>query len=45
LVEAKIDEALIVKKPFIGEELVVEVSATILNASPPSGGKILPLRR
>jgi signal transduction histidine kinase len=42
---AQIDEARIVKKPFVGEELATKVNAAILKASPRSGGKILPLRR
>jgi CheY-like chemotaxis protein len=42
---AEIDEARIVKKPFVGEELATKVNAAILKASPRSGGKILPLRR
>ena len=42
---AEIDEARIVKKPFVGEELATKVNAAILKASPRSGGKVLPLRR
>ena len=41
---AQIDEARIVKKPFVGEELATKVNAAILKA-PRSRGKVLPLRR
>jgi signal transduction histidine kinase len=41
---AQIDEARIVKKPFVGEELATKVNAAILKASR-SRGKVLPLRR
>ena len=41
---AEIDEARIVKKPFVGEELATKVNAVILKA-PRSRGKVLPLRR
>jgi signal transduction histidine kinase/CheY-like chemotaxis protein len=42
---AEIDEARIVKKPFVGEELVTKMNAALLKASPRTGGKVLPLRR
>jgi signal transduction histidine kinase len=42
---AEIDEARIVKKPFVGEELVNKVNAALLKSSPRTGGKVLPLRR
>jgi signal transduction histidine kinase/CheY-like chemotaxis protein len=42
---AEIDETRIVKKPFVGEELVTKVNAALLKASPRTGGKVLPLRR
>jgi CheY-like chemotaxis protein len=41
---AEIDEARIVKKPFVGEELATKVNGVILKA-PRSRGKVLPLRR
>ena len=41
---AEIDEARIVKKPFVGEELATKVNAAIFKASPRSAGKVLPLR-
>jgi signal transduction histidine kinase len=41
---AEIDEARIVKKPFVGEELATKVNVAILKA-PRSRGKVLPLRR
>jgi CheY-like chemotaxis protein len=41
---AEIDEARIVKKPFVGEELATKVNAAIFKAIPRSGGKVLPLR-
>ena len=41
---AEIDEARMVKKPFVGEELATKVNAAIFKASPRSAGKVLPLR-
>jgi CheY-like chemotaxis protein len=42
---AEIDEARIVKKPFVGDELASKVNAALLKASPRTAGKVLPLRR
>jgi CheY-like chemotaxis protein len=42
---AEIDEARIVKKPFVGEELVTKMNAALLKASTRTGGTVLPLRR
>ena len=42
---AEIDEARIVKKPFVGDELAIKVNAALLKASPRTAGKVLPLRR
>jgi DNA-binding response OmpR family regulator len=42
---AKIDEARIVKKPFVGDELAIKVNAALLKTSPCTAGKVVPLRR
>ncbi len=41
----KIDDARIIKKPFVGDELANKVQAALAKTSPRSGGNVVPLGR